>query len=115
MSDIILQLSSQQAEAPVVVALSSTLVMGLGASVLSSQNERLDVNLSRKQRLLQLQESDLSRNLHEANTQCVELERSLNLSKHRLLKLQEELAKVRADNAKALEDSARQHKSDLSD
>lgn len=97
------------------MATSSALANSPDASVLSSQNALLRANLSRTHRLLQARESELSRDFQEANTQCVELERSLNLSKPWLLRLKRDLAKLKAELAKALEDLAHRHRTESSD
>lgn len=82
--DTISYLLSELSGASEAVATSSTLASVLGASVLPSQNELLRANLSKLLRILQALESDLCGEIQEANAQCVELERSPDLSSPRL-------------------------------
>lgn len=70
---------------------------------------RLRAKLSKKGRTLQARESKLSGELQKANARCAEPERSLELSKPRLQKLEGDLAKLRAEHSKAFEDLADRH------
>lgn len=101
----IIDLLSELADASIAVA-TSTLANSLSPSDLSSKNELLRKKLSKARQNLQARESELSDKLQLGSAQCAELERSLDRSKPQLQELEINIAKLKAEHTKALENLA---------
>lgn len=106
----ILDFLSELATELIVVDSSFTLTSSSNALVLSSRNERLRANLSKTLYLLQALESELNHALQEASFRGAKFERSLDRSKSWLLKHERNLAKLKAEHAKAFKKLAHRHR-----